>query len=42
MVQWQGVVNMAMNVWVPLKVGNFLTNLVTFSFSRRTSLRGVS
>jgi hypothetical protein len=40
--QWGAVVNTVMNIWVPRKAGNFLTSLVTISFSRRTLLRRVS
>jgi len=35
-VQWRAVVNTVMNLWVPLKSGNFLTSRVNLSFSRRT------
>jgi hypothetical protein len=35
--QWQAAVNTVMNLWVPLKAGNFLT-----SFSRRTLLKEVN
>jgi hypothetical protein len=34
-------VKMVMNLWVPQKVGNFLTSWVTISFSR-TLFQGVS
>jgi hypothetical protein len=34
-------VNTVMNIWVPWKVGNFLTSWVTISFSRMTLLHGV-
>jgi hypothetical protein len=33
--QWHGVLNMV-NLWVPQKVGNFLSSRMTVSFSRRT------
>jgi hypothetical protein len=39
--QWRALVNTIMNLRVTLKAGNFLTNCVTISFSRRTLLRGV-
>jgi hypothetical protein len=38
---WQALVNIVMNLQVPYKVGNFLTER-TISFSRRTLLHGVS
>jgi hypothetical protein len=31
--QWQAVVKMVMNPWVPQKMGNFLTSQVTVGFS---------
>jgi hypothetical protein len=34
--QWWAVVNIVMNLQVPLKVGNFLTYQAATSFSRRT------
>ena len=40
--KWQALVNAVMNLRVPYNVGNFLTNLETISFSRRTLLHGVS
>jgi hypothetical protein len=40
-IQWQALVNTVMNLWVQLKVGNFLTSWVAVSFSR-TLFRGVS
>jgi hypothetical protein len=39
--QWRAVVNTAINLRVQLKAGNFLTSLITVSFSRRTLLRGI-
>jgi hypothetical protein len=40
--QWRALVNIVMNLRVPLKVSNFLTNWLIISFSRRTLLHGVS
>ena len=39
---WQALVNAVMNLRVPYNAGNFLTNLETISFSRRTLFHGVS
>jgi hypothetical protein len=41
-VQHMTPANMAMIVWVPQKVGNFLTSWVTISFLRRTLVQEVS
>jgi hypothetical protein len=38
----RALVNAAMNLWVPLNAGNFLTSCKSVSFSRRTLLNGVS
>jgi len=35
-------VNKVMNLWLPLKAGNFLTSSVTVNFLRKTLLHGVS
>jgi len=40
--RWQALVNVLMNLWVPLNAGNFLISWKLFSFSRRTLLHGVS
>jgi len=40
--QWRAIVSMVMNLRVPEKAENFLTNSVTVSFSRRTLPYGVS
>jgi hypothetical protein len=40
--QWRTLMNTVMKFRVSLKKGNFLTSLVTVSFSRRTLLRGIS
>jgi hypothetical protein len=40
--QRQDLVNMAMNLHIVYKVGNFLTSLLTVSFSTRTLLHGDS
>jgi hypothetical protein len=34
--KWQILENTVMNLWVPQKVGNFLTSSVTIIFSSRT------
>jgi len=39
--QWLDLVKTVMNLQVPYKVRNFLTNWVTISFSRRNLLLGV-
>jgi hypothetical protein len=39
--RWRAVVTTIMNIRVPQNVGNFLTGLVTVSFSGRTVLHGV-
>ena len=39
---WRGLVNAGMNHRVPYNAENFLSRLESVSFSRRTSLRGVS
>jgi hypothetical protein len=36
------ILNLVMNLWVPLSGGNFLTSSGGITFSRRTLLRGVS
>jgi hypothetical protein len=38
---WQALVDVVMNLWVPYNVGNFLTNLGTTSFLRMTLFYGV-
>jgi hypothetical protein len=40
--RWRTLVNAVMNLWVPQKVGNFLTSCKLVSFSRRNLLHGVS
>jgi hypothetical protein len=40
--QWRDYVNMVTNLRVPLKARNFVTSLVTISFTTRTLLRGVN
>jgi hypothetical protein len=40
--QWWALVDTVMNLRVPYKVGNFMTSLVTISFSRGVLLHGVS
>jgi len=40
--RWPALVNAAMKLQVPQNAGNFLTNLETVSFSRKTVLHGVS
>jgi hypothetical protein len=35
--QCRGHVNIAMNLWIPQKVGNFPTKRMTISFSTRTA-----
>ena len=40
--RWHALVNVAMNLWVPQNVGNFLTSCKPISFSKRTLLHGVS
>jgi hypothetical protein len=40
--RWRAVVNVVMNLQVPLNVGNFLTGCKLGSFSRRNLLHGVS
>jgi hypothetical protein len=40
-VQWQALVNTVTNLWVPQKVGNFLTRWATISFLR-TLINGFS
>ena len=39
---WRKLVNAVMNLRVPQKMGNFLTNCKPVSFSRRTLHHGVS
>jgi len=39
--QRRRLVNTVTNLWVPYKVGNFLTSWVTIRFSRRALLQGV-
>jgi len=39
---WRALVNAIMNLLVPQKAGSFMTSWMTISFSRRTSLYGVS
>jgi hypothetical protein len=39
--QWQALANMVMNLQVPQKEGNVLTNRVTLSFSRMTLFYGI-
>jgi hypothetical protein len=39
--QGQALVNMVMNIWVPLMVGKFFTSWAPYSFSRQTQLHGV-
>jgi hypothetical protein len=34
--QWQALMDTELNLWFPLKSGNFLTSYMTISFSRRT------
>jgi hypothetical protein len=38
--QWRALVNTVMNLWVPQKAKNFLTNRATISFSRKTLPHG--
>jgi hypothetical protein len=40
--RWRALVNAVMDLRVPKKVGNFLTNYEPISFSRRTLLHAVS
>jgi hypothetical protein len=40
--RWRALVNVAMNLQIPLNAGNFLTSCKLASFSRRTLLHGVS
>jgi len=40
--RWHALVNVAMNLWVPQNVGNFLISCKLVSFSKRTLLHGVS
>jgi len=40
--QWWALVNKVMNLQVPWKSGNFLTRLVTISFSKRVLFHGVN
>jgi hypothetical protein len=40
--QWRALVNIVMNLWVPLNVGKFLSSCITGSFSRSAQLHGVS
>jgi len=40
--RWRALVNVVMNLRVPLNAENFLTSRKPVSFSRRTRLRGVS
>jgi hypothetical protein len=39
---WQALVNGAINLQVPLNVGNFLTSPELVAFSRRTPIHGLS
>jgi len=39
--RWWAVLNLVMNVGVPLNVGNFFTSSGSITFSRRTLLCGV-
>jgi hypothetical protein len=36
--QWRALVNIVINLWVPLIAGKFLSSCTTGSFSRRTQL----
>jgi hypothetical protein len=40
--QWWDLLNTVINLRVPYKAGNFLTNSATISVSRRTLLHGIS
>jgi hypothetical protein len=40
--QWRAVVNMAMNIWVPLKVVKFFSSCTSGSFSISVQLHGVN
>ena len=40
--RWRAVVDVVMNLWVPLNAGNFLTECGSVSCARRTLLHGVS
>jgi hypothetical protein len=39
--RWRALVNLVMNLRVPLNASNFLTSFKPVSFSRRTPLHGV-
>jgi hypothetical protein len=39
--QWRALVNMAMNLWVPLNAGKLLSSCTIGGFSRRARLHGV-
>jgi hypothetical protein len=40
--QWRALVNMVTNLWVPEKVGKFLSSCTTGGFTRMAHLHGVS
>jgi hypothetical protein len=40
--KWWAILNLVMNLWVPLYVENFLTGSGSITFSRRTLLHGLS
>jgi predicted P-loop ATPase/GTPase len=40
--RWLALVNVVMNLWVPLRVGHFVSSYKPVSFSRKTVLCGVS
>jgi hypothetical protein len=40
--QWRALVNTAMNLWVPLNPGKFLSSCTIGGFSRRAHLQEVS
>jgi len=40
--QWQALVNMVMNLWIPWKAGNSLTSWESISFLWKTLLHGIS
>jgi hypothetical protein len=39
--QWRALVNMVMNLWVPLYAGKFLSSSTIGSFLRRAQVHGV-